>query len=104
LQASSKQHAGLALYKQAYACFNTRDYQASADAAAQALAAGYQTAEARFLYGDAVFRGGDAERAKSIYLSIRSQSKESATRATATRKIAAVNKDLGLPPASGIKD
>ncbi|MBA3818215.1 MAG: protein kinase [Deltaproteobacteria bacterium] len=97
-----KGHAGQALYMQAWAAFQSQDTNAAvALAKKSAEQGGPQKTDALFLYGDALFRRGETERAKVIYLNLRTKVTGD-LRATATKKIAACNKALKLPDADGI--
>jgi len=93
---------GEALYHQAWAAFQanaTGDaVQLAAEAARQP--GGFKTSS-MFLYGDALYRQGEYDRAKNIYLGLRKQVGGD-DRATATKKIAACNKALKLPEADGL--
>jgi len=59
--------------------------------------------KATFLYADALFVQSEYSRAKLIYLKLRSELNGD-QRTIATKKIAACNKELHLPEASGITD
>jgi hypothetical protein len=95
---------GEARYRQAFAAFqsNATDeaVQLAADAARQP---GPFKVPAMFLYGDALFRLHEYERAKSIYANLR-KTVSGDDRALAAKKIAACNKVLKLPATNGIVD
>jgi len=56
---------------------------------------------AMFLYGDALYRLHEYDRAKNIYVGLR-KGLSGDERATASKKIAACNKALKLPDADGV--
>jgi TolA-binding protein len=91
-----------ALYMQAWAAFQAQDNHAAEQLAKQAIEAnvGNKT-QAMFLFADAVFRQGDYERAKKLYIGLRGKV-TGELKATATKKIAACNKALKLPEMNGI--
>jgi TolA-binding protein len=97
-----KGYAGQALYMQAWAAFQNQDTNAAEQLAKKAAEApGAQKTDAMFLYADALFRKGELERAKKLYITMRGKV-TGEQRATATKKIAACNKALKLPEADGI--
>ncbi|MBA3394755.1 MAG: protein kinase [Deltaproteobacteria bacterium] len=97
-----KGYAGQALYLQAWAAFQAQDTDAAVALSKKAAEQpGPHKTDAMFLYADALFRKGDPERAKLIYLNLRKKLTGD-ERATATKKIAACNKALKLPEADGI--
>jgi hypothetical protein len=93
---------GETLYHQAWAAFQSN---ATNDAVRLAAASAAQTGpyktRAMLLYGDALFRQGEVERAKNIYLGVR-KSMTPDDRASAVKKIAQCNKKLGLPESDGL--
>jgi eukaryotic-like serine/threonine-protein kinase len=102
LEQTKGYNAGEALYHQAYAAFQsnaTGDAERLAERAAHEI--GPFKTQAMLLYGDAVFRQGNRERAKAVFLSIY-KTQSGADRSTALKKIATVNKALGLPDADGV--
>jgi serine/threonine protein kinase len=93
-----------ALYRQAWAAFQTNDTSSAAKLALQAGSEpGAHQIQAKFLYADALFRQGELERAKPFYQGLYKQLR-GYERATAAKKIAACNKLLNLPDTDGIKD
>jgi cytochrome c-type biogenesis protein CcmH/NrfG len=97
-----KGYAGQALYMQAWAAFQANDNQAAEQLSKAAIEANTPNKiQAQFLYGDALFRKGEYERAKKVYISLRGRT-SGENKATATKKIAACNKALKLPDADGI--
>ncbi|MGE5180697.1 MAG: protein kinase domain-containing protein [Acidobacteriota bacterium] len=97
------QFTGFAVYKQAWAAFQTND-TAAALALAQkaAMMPGTQRTPARYLAADALFRQGEYGRAKDLYIGLLKQTQDKQERATAKKKIAACNAKLGLPDRDGI--
>jgi serine/threonine protein kinase/TolA-binding protein len=95
---------GEALYRQAFAAIQAN---APDEAVKLALDAGHQPGPyktpAMFLYGDAWYRQGEFQRAKEIYLTLR-KGVSGDEKATATKKIAACNKELKLPLSDGVVD
>ena len=93
-----------ALYRQAWAAFqsNATDDAVQLAADAARLPGAFKT-PAMFLYGDALYRLHEYDRAKNIYVGLR-KGLSSDERATATKKIAACNKALKLPDADGVVD
>ena len=91
-----------ALFGEAFASFQLAD-----NAAAIALAyrakelPGVYKDRATLLYGDALFRDGQVERAKSVYLAYRSTLKGDA-RAVAEKRVRACNVKLALPEAQDL--
>jgi tetratricopeptide (TPR) repeat protein len=97
-----KGYTGKALYLQAWAAFQANDNEDAVTLAKKAAEQeGGHKIDALFLYGDALFKKGAPDRAKVIYLGLRKRV-TGERRATATKKIAACNKVLGLPDADGI--
>jgi serine/threonine protein kinase len=104
LEKAKGYHLGEALYRQAWAAFQSNATSDAADLAAEAARQpGAFKTPARFLYGDAWFRQGDYARAKDIYTSLRNNLSGD-ERTTATKKIAACNKALKLPASDGVVD
>jgi len=98
--------AGRAVYKQAVAALAANDTR-SAIALAQKAAAmpGTQVMEAKVLYGDALFRNGEYDRAKSVYVGIRKMLVlADKGRAALAKKISSCNKALKLPENDGVVD
>ena len=89
-------------YRQAWAAFSANDTSA---AVALANRAGNQTGpfrnEARFLYGDALFRLGEYKRARDVFVGLYKALQDDA-KATAQRKVAACNRQLKLPEMDGL--
>ena len=100
--AKIKGYAGQALYMQAWAAFQAQDNHAAEQLAKSAIENGTPNKiEAMFLFADAVYRKGEYERAKKLYINLRGKV-SGQQKATATKKIAACNKALKLPEADGI--
>ena len=94
---------GQALYLQANAAFYAYKTDDAVTLAAKAVAEpGGPKVKAKFLYGDALFRQRNYERARDVFVSLRG-SAVGEDKAVATRKIAACNQQLGKPDAEGIK-
>jgi serine/threonine protein kinase/TolA-binding protein len=100
--AKIKGYAGRALYLQAWTAFLAND-TASAEKLAQAAitAPGDQKTDAKFLYGDALFRRGEFKRAKNIFVALYEMSQGDA-KAQALKKIAACNRELNLAEGDGV--
>ena len=100
--AKIKGYGGRALYLQAWSAFLAND-TASAEKLAQAAitAPGDQKTDAKFLYGDALFRRGEFKRAKNVFIALYDMSQGDA-KAQALKKIAACNRELGLPEGDGV--
>jgi len=97
-----KGQAGLALYLQAWVAIHMNDTDAAIRlATASAAIPGAHKTDAKFLYGDALYKQGEYKRAKDIYIGLR-KTLTGEAKATATRKIAAANKMLKLPESDGI--
>ena len=103
-KAKGYQYPGFAVFKQAYASFQTGD-TASALALSQRAAAmpGNQKTDAQFLYADALYKQGDYSRAKTFFLNLRKKL-TGEKKAYATKKVAACNAALHLPERDGITD
>jgi tetratricopeptide (TPR) repeat protein len=97
-----KGYQGPALYMQAWAAFSANDTDDAVKLAMRAASVpGTQKTEAKFLYGDALYRQGEYKRAKDIFVGLyKMQSGDS--KATAQRKIAACNQKLKLSESDGI--
>jgi serine/threonine protein kinase len=95
---------GEALYRQAYAAFQSHDFDAARQLTVNAgrQPGPYKTV-AMLLYGDVFYVEREFERAKEIYNILR-KTLVGSDRATAIRKIAACNKELGLPENDGVTD
>jgi TolA-binding protein len=88
---------GSELYQQAVAAFTAGDNAAAQSLAMKsAMLPGSHKLAAKFLYGDALFRAGEHLRARAVYVALRDMTSGD-QRATATKKISAVNRKLGLP-------
>jgi len=97
-----KGYAGQAVYMQAWAAFSgnaTGDAVRLAGRAAN-MPGGYKD-QAKFLYGDALYRQGEFVRAKSIYVGLHKQLAGD-KKAEAQRKVAACNRQLKLPESDGL--
>jgi serine/threonine protein kinase/TolA-binding protein len=98
-----KGYAGQALYLQAWVAINTNDTDAAIQLAIRSASQpGTHKTEAKFLYGDALYKLGEYRRAKDIFMGLRKTSTGD-LKATATRKIAAANRALKLPENDGIE-
>jgi tetratricopeptide (TPR) repeat protein len=93
-----------ALYRGAWAAFQSSDIAEAARLSLQGASepGPFQT-QAKFLYGDALYRQGEYKHAKEYYLTLRTKVRGD-DRTTATKKIAACNKALNLPDGDGIRD
>jgi serine/threonine protein kinase len=89
------------LYRQAYAAFQAKSSDTVQLATEAAKPEGPFQKAALMLYGDALFRVDEFERAKSIYTNVRERVKGD-DRVALARKIAACNKRLRLPERDGI--
>ena len=95
-------YKGRGLYLQAWAAFLANDMSSAGRLAEAAIAVpGDQKTEAKFLFGDAAFRAGDFKRAKTVFVSLYGSSQGDA-KAQALKKIAASNRELGLPEGDGV--
>jgi hypothetical protein len=91
-----------AMYGQAWAAFQTNDAKMAEQLAGQlATEGGPFKTRAMFLYADALYRQSQYSRAKVIYQKLRTEL-HGDQRAIAQKKIAACNKELGLPENTGI--
>jgi serine/threonine protein kinase len=99
-----KGYAGLGLYQQAWVAINTNDTDAAIQLAIRsAQQPGTHKTDAKFLYGDALYKQGEFRRAKDIYSGLR-KTLTGPLKDTATKKIAAANRALKLPENDGIED
>jgi hypothetical protein len=97
-----RQFRSEAMYGQAMAAFQMQDPHMAETLAGQlATEAGPFKTRSMFLYADALYQQAQYARAKVIYQKLRSELKGD-QRSIAQRKIAACNKELGLPENSGI--
>jgi len=98
-----KGYAGIALYQQAWVAIHTNETDAAIQLAIRSAAQpGTHKIDAKFLYGDALYKQGEFRRAKDIFISLR-KTLTGEQKATATRKIAAANRALKLPENDGIE-
>ncbi len=94
---ANKRYAGEALFHQAWAAFSAGDNDAALTLAARAAqVGGPRTQDAKFLYGDALYRSGQYQRAREVYLALHAVTAGEA-KAAARKKIAAANRQLKLP-------
>jgi serine/threonine protein kinase len=99
-----KGYAGLGLYQQAWVAMHMNDTDAAIQLAIRSAAQpGTHKTDAKFLYGDALYKQGEYKRAKDIYIGLR-KTLSGELKVTATRKIAAANRALKLPEEDGITD
>ncbi|MDB4957454.1 MAG: hypothetical protein JWO36_5023, partial [Myxococcales bacterium] len=97
-------YSGIAVYKQAWAAFQANDTDAALALAQKAAGmSGAQKMDAKFLYADALYRHGDFDRAKNMYIGLRKVSPAD-KKSQAAKKIAACNRMLKLPEADGVVD
>jgi serine/threonine protein kinase len=97
-------YEGLAEYRMAYDSFQTGDTTAAQNFAQKAAARpGKEKLDAMFLYGDALFKGGEYKRAKDVYVGLRGKTTGD-KKASATKKIALCNAKLGLVERDGVSD
>ncbi|HEU4728366.1 MAG TPA: protein kinase [Kofleriaceae bacterium] len=95
---------GEALYRQAYAAFQSKEFEDARKLASDAAKLpGAQRSLALLLYGDAYFSQHEYARAKDIYNNLR-KTLQGDDRAAAIRKIVACNKELKLPEQDGLSD
>jgi serine/threonine protein kinase len=103
-----KAFQGSALYGQAWAAFQQNDTPNALTLSQRAIkitGPGLLHNKAFLLYGDTIFKQGDAKRAKDNYLNLRATlltAGDKDMKATVTKKIALCNKQLGLPERDGI--
>ncbi len=96
------QFAGYAVYKQAWAAFQSGDTTSALSLAQKAATMkGNQVIDAHDLVGDALFKQGEYERAKTFYIEVRGKV-TGAKKTQVTNKIMAANKKLGKPERDGI--
>ena len=104
LEKTKGYNATEALYRQAWAAFQSNATDEAVQLAAEAARQpGTFKTPAMFLYGDALYRLHEYDRAKNIYAGLR-KGLSGDDRATATKKIAACNKALKLPDTDGVLD
>jgi hypothetical protein len=97
-------HAGMALYQQARVALQANDTDGAIQLAIRSAGQpGTHKTDAKFLYGDALYKQGEFRRAKDIYIGLR-KTLTGEMKATATRKIAAANRALRMPETDGITD
>ena len=97
-----KAYQGQAVYMQAWAAFVANDTDDAVQLSMRAAnLPGAQKTDAKFLYGDALYRQGEYTRSKDIFVGLYKMLSGDA-KATAQRKIAACNKMLKLPDGAGI--
>jgi tetratricopeptide (TPR) repeat protein len=95
---------GIALYQQAWVALQKNEIDLAIQLAIRSAAQpGTHKTDAKFLYGDALYKQGEFRRAKDIYIGLR-KTLTGDLKATATRKIAAANRALRLPEDDGITD
>jgi len=96
---------GEALYRQAWCAFQSNATSDAVQLASEAARQpGASKTAAMLLYGDGLYRQGEYDRAKTIYLGVRKGLTVEDQRAAVSKKIAACNDKLGLKPADGITD
>jgi serine/threonine protein kinase len=99
-----KGFTGIALYQQAAVALQINDTDTAIQLAIRSAAQpGAHKTDAKFLYGDALYRQGEFRRAKDIFIGLR-KTLTGDMKTTATRKIAAANRALRLPDGDGIDD
>jgi TolA-binding protein len=99
-----KAYADEALYREALCAFQMNDPTAAQQLAAEAAQRrGPFQIQAKFLYGDSLFRQGEYARAKAIYLRLRAEVGGD-DRTVAAKKIAVCNRALSLLADDGIVD
>ncbi|MGN6106332.1 MAG: tetratricopeptide repeat protein, partial [Kofleriaceae bacterium] len=100
-----KGHAAQALYLQAWAAINSNDTTAAVQLAKRSVEqpGGGDKTDAKFLYGDALYKLGEYQRAKDVYVNLR-KSLAGDQRSLAAKKIAAANRQLKLPESDGVVD
>ncbi len=93
-----KGFGGQALYLQAWSAFQAQDTGAAIELARKAALqqSGGQKLQSMLLYGDALYRNGEYDRAKNIYVGLRKDTNAS-MKATLAKKIVLCNKQLKLP-------
>jgi serine/threonine protein kinase len=99
-----KPYRAEAMYGRASTSFQMNDAQMAEKIAGQlATESGPYKIKAMFLYADALYQQAQYARAKTIFQKLRNELRGD-QRALAQKKIAACNKELGLPENSGITD
>jgi len=92
-----------ALYGEALAAFQQGDTTSAENISTKAGATpGPWRLKALLLHADAIFKQGDAKRAKDNYISLRALAGDKDFKATVTKKIALCNAKLGLAERDGI--
>jgi len=93
-----KSYGGQALYLQAWVAFQSQDTAGALELARKAAAqqAGAQKIQSMLLYGDALFRNAEYNRAKNIYVGLRKDA-NAETKAMLAKKIGLCNKQLKIP-------
>jgi hypothetical protein len=92
-----------ALYGEALAAFQMNDTTAAESISTKAGSmSGPFKLKALTLHADAIFKQGDAKRAKDNYISLRALAGDKEFKATVTKKIALCNNKLGLAERDGI--
>ena len=96
---------GYAVYKQAWAYFQSNDTQ-NAQLLAQRASTmeGNHKFDANMLYADALFKQGSYQRAKDFYIGLRKQVVSAAKKSELVKKIGACNAKLKKPERDGIVD
>ena len=86
---------GFALYREGWSAFQQGDFVAARQLAAKAMTARRAPrAEARELYGDALFKLGEFERARNVYVAIEKTATQAPARTMLRKKIAACDRML----------
>jgi hypothetical protein len=97
-----KGQAGMAQYLQAWVALHMNDTDTAIRLSQSAInISGSHKTDAKFLYGDALYKQGEYARAKDVYQGLR-KALTGELKATATRKLAAANKALKLPESDGM--
>jgi TolA-binding protein len=97
-------YAGPALYQQAWVALNMSETDQAIQLVLRSAAQpGTHKTDAKFLYGDALYKQGEFKRAKEIFLSLR-KTLTGEPKRTATLKVAAANRALKLPDNDGIEE
>ncbi|MFT3692824.1 MAG: serine/threonine-protein kinase [Kofleriaceae bacterium] len=92
-----------ALYGEALAAFQMNDSTAAEQVSTKAAAInGPWKLKALLLHADAIYKQGDAKRAKDNYISLRALAGDKDFKATVTKKIALCNSKLGLAERDGV--
>ena len=105
LEKAKGYNLGDALYRQAWCAFQSNATSDAVQLASEAARQpGSSKTDAMLLYGDGLYRQGEYDRAKTIFLGVRKTLTVEALRAGVSKKIAACNEKLGLKAADGITD